>query len=164
MRMVKLSCYALVAMSVAAVAAAGQASAPTPAVKPAHAAKAAAFALPEALMAKEKAIIAAVVAHDKTAFQKELAPDASLVDESGYVSVADFLGAFDKMKAESATPSDMKVIVLNPNTALVTYKLDQKGSFDGHPWPPVVYATTTWVNHGGAWHAAFHQESTAAAH
>ena len=87
-----------------------------------------------------------------------------MVDEAGYVSLADFLGAFDKMKAESATPSDMKVIVLNPNTALVTYKLDQKGSFDGHPWPPLVYATTTWVNHGSTWKAAFHQESTAATH
>ena len=164
MRIIKLFSYAIVVMSVAAGAAAGQAASPKPAVNPSHAAKAAAFALTDALMAKEKAIIAAVVGHDKTAFQKELTADAWLVDEAGYASVADFLGAFDKMKAESATPSDMKVIMLNPSTALVTYKLDQKGSFDGHPWPPLVYATTTWVNHGGAWHAAFHQESTAASH
>ncbi len=164
MRIIRLFSCALIVLSVAAVAAAGQAAAPKPAVKPSHAAKAAAFALPDALMAKEKAIIAAVLAHDKAAFQKELTADAWLVDEAGYASLTEFLGAFDKMKGESATPSDMKVIVLNPSTALVTYKLDQKGSFDGHPWPPLVYATTTWVNHGGAWHAAFHQESTAAAH
>jgi len=25
-------------------------------------------------------------------------------------------------------------------------------------------AAAAWVNHGGAWHAVFHQESTAAAH
>ena len=164
MRIIKLFSYAIVVMSVAAVAVAGQATAPKPAVKPSHAAKAASSVVSDALMAKEKALIAAVLGHDKATFEKSLTADAWMVDEGGFVSVADFLGAFDKMKAESATPSDMKVTVLNPSTALVTYKMDQKGSFDGHPWPPVVYASTTWVNHGGAWHAAFHQESTAASH
>src|SRR5206468_10519615 len=130
-------------LSVAVLAAAGQAAAP----KASQAVKGAGSALSEALMAKEKAIIAAVVAHDKAAFAKLLATDALMVDESGYMTVADFLQAFDSMKAESATPSDMKVLVLNPTTALVTYKLDQKGSFNGQPWPPLVYATTTWVNH-----------------
>ena len=162
MRMIRLFMCAVVVMSVAAVATAGQADT-TKAGKPAHAAKAASSAVSDALMAKEKAIIAAVLNHDKATFQKELTADSGMVDEGGYMTVTDFLAGFDKLKAESVTASDMKVIVLNPSTALVTYKLDQKGSFDGHPWPPVVYATTTWVNHGGAWHAAFHQESTAAA-
>ena len=160
----RLFSYALVGLCIAAVADAGQATAAKPAVTPSHAAKAASSAVSDALMAKEKVLIAAVLGQDKAAFQKILTADAWMVDEAGYVSAADFLGAFDKLKGETATPSDMKVIMLNPSTALVTYKLDQKGSFDGHPWPPVVYATTTWVNHGGAWHAAFHQESTAAAH
>src|SRR5262245_4321235 len=146
MRIVRLFMYALVVMSAATVAAAGQAAA-AKAAKPAHAAAGAMQAPADALIAKEKAIIAAVLGHDKAAFQKELAPSALLVDETGIVTLTDFLGAFDKMKGESATPSDMKVIMLNASTALVTYKLDQKGSFDGHPWPPVVYATTTWVNH-----------------
>jgi hypothetical protein len=151
-------------MTVAVVSAAGQAPTPNPAAKPAHAANAASSAVTEAIMAKEKAIIAAVLSHDKATFQKDLMPDAVMVDQDGYVSVAAFLSGFDKMKGESATPSDMKVIVLNPATALVTYKLDQKGAFDGRPWPPTVYATTMWVNHGGTWRAAFHQESTAASH
>jgi hypothetical protein len=162
--MVRLVGCAFVAMSMTAMAAAGQDAAPKPAPKAAHAAKPSSSALSDALMAREKAIIAAVLANDKAAFQKELLPDALMVDENGYMTLADFMGVFEKMKGESATPSDMKVIVVNPGTALVTYKLDQKGSFDGHPWPALVYATTMWVNHGGAWHAAFHQESTAASH
>jgi hypothetical protein len=149
----------VVVLSVVAAAAAGQAAAPKVVDV-----KTAAPGLSDALMAKEKAIIAAVLSHDKAAISKSLTPDGWMVDEGGYVSVSDFLQAFDGMKAESATPSDMKVIVLDPNVALVTYKLDQKGSLNGQPWPPLVYATTTWVNHGGTWHAAFHQESTAAKH
>ena len=32
----------------------------------------------------------------------------------------------------------------------------------GQPLPAVTYVTTVWANHGGTWHAVFHQESTAA--
>jgi hypothetical protein len=55
----------------------------------------------------------------------------------------------------------MKVIDIDANSAIVTYKSEQKGSFMGQPMPPVTYITTIWANHGGAWHAIFHQESTA---
>jgi hypothetical protein len=65
---------------------------------------------------------------------------------------------------ESFKTSDMKVVTIGANTALVTYKLDEKGSIMGQPFPPVVYATTIWANHGGTWMAVFHQESTAAKH
>jgi uncharacterized protein DUF4440 len=157
MRMGTLIGCTVLILGVTVAGASGQATAPK-----APAAKSAAPALAQTLMAKEKAIISAVLAHDKAAFEKALSPDALMVDEAGYMSVGDSLKAFDGMKAESAVPSDMKVIMLDANAALVTYKLEQKGTFDGHPWPPLVYATTTWVNHGGAWHAAFHQESTAA--
>ncbi|HMB82233.1 MAG TPA: hypothetical protein VKI43_19290 [Vicinamibacterales bacterium] len=63
---------------------------------------------------------------------------------------------------ESYTMTDMKVATIDANAALVTYKLDEKGSFMGLPFPPVVDATTVWANHGGTWMAVFQQESTAA--
>src|SRR5215467_8381328 len=106
-----IGCTTLV-LSVASIAPAGQAAAP----KVADVKKA--MPVAEALMAKEKALIDAVLAHDKAAFTKALTPDALMVDESGYVSTADFLQGFESLKAESATASDMKVIILNPNVAL----------------------------------------------
>ena len=48
--------------------------------------------------------------------------------------------------------------------SIVTYKAEQKGTFMGQPLPPLVYVSTIWANHGGTWHAVFHQESTAAKH
>ncbi len=60
------------------------------------------------------------------------------------------------------TASDMKVLDVNANSQIVMYKLDQMGSCMGQPLPPVVYASTVWVNQGGTWQAVFHQESTAA--
>ena len=56
----------------------------------------------------------------------------------------------------------MKVVNIDANAALVTYKVDEKVSMMGQPFPPVVYSSTVWANHGGTWMAVFHQESTAA--
>lgn len=56
----------------------------------------------------------------------------------------------------------MKVIPIDANAAIVTYKLDQKGSYMGQTFPPTTYATTVWMNKGGKWWAIYHQESAAA--
>jgi hypothetical protein len=51
------------------------------------------------------------------------------------------------------TASDMKVMDVNATTKIVAYKLDQKGTFMGMPFPPTVYASTVWVNQAapGRW-------------
>ena len=114
------------------------------------------------LIAQEKVLLESVVKHDVKAFSALIAPGAGSVDEGGYMAVADFIKVFDQTKLDVQTPTDIKVISLGPTAAVVTYTLNQKGTFQGQPVPPTVYATTTWVNRGGKWLAMFHQESTAA--
>lgn len=114
------------------------------------------------LIAQEKVLLDSVVKHDVKAFSALIAPGAGSVDEGGYMPVADFIKIFDQAKLDSQTPSDIKVLSLGPTAAVVSYTLTQKGTFQGQPVPPMVYATTTWVNRGGKWLAMFHQESTAA--
>jgi hypothetical protein len=119
----------------------------------------------DALMQRERALLQAVEKKDWTAFKKYVSADGWTIDENGAMSVADFLKMTTDPKFDlmvQMTASDMKVIDVDANSKLVTYKLDQKGSFMGQPFPPVAYATTVWVNHGGTWQALFHQESTAA--
>jgi hypothetical protein len=120
---------------------------------------------PDMLMKREQAMLTAVEKKDWTAFNQLTLPTGWNVDENGAMSVADFL----KMTADpkfdlnvKMTASDMKVMDVNATTKIVTYKLDQKGTFMGTPFPPTVYASTVWVNQGGTWKAAFHQESKAA--
>ncbi len=74
----------------------------------------------------------------------------------------DLIKALNDLKLDSVKASEMKVLSMSATVSLVTYRMDQKGSFQGQPFPPVVYATTVWVNQSGTWHAMFHQESTAA--
>jgi len=114
------------------------------------------------LIAQEKVLLESVVKHDVKAFSALIAPGAGSVDEGGYMAVAEFIKMFDQAKIDIQTPTDIKVISLGPTAAVVTYTLNQKGTFQGQPVPPTVYATTTWVNRGGKWLAMFHQESTAA--
>jgi len=117
------------------------------------------------LMEREKAMLVSLEKKDWPAFKKYVKPGTWSVDQSGYMSIDEFLKMAQDPKNAltiSMTASDMKVVDVNATTKIVTYKLDQKGSFMGEAFPPVVYASTVWSNSGGTWTAVFHQESTAA--
>jgi len=119
----------------------------------------------ETLMHHEEAMLQAVEKKDWTAFKKYVAAEGWNLDENGAMCVADFLKATTDPKFDLSVQmkaSDMKVVKVDANSKLVTYTLEQRGSMMGQPFPPQVYATTVWVNHGGTWKALFHQESTAA--
>jgi hypothetical protein len=119
----------------------------------------------ETLMQRERAMLQSIEKKDWITFKKYVAADSWNLDENGAMSVADFLKATTDPKFDltiQMKASDMKVVNVDANSKLVTYTLEQKGSMMGQPFPPQVYATTVWVNHGGTWKALFHQESTAA--
>jgi hypothetical protein len=125
----------------------------------------AASSVNETLMHHENEMLEQFAKKDFTAFKKRIMPGAWSVDESGYMTVEDLVKQATDPKANlmwSYKVSDMKAVDIDANAKLVTYKIDQKGSMMGQPFPPVVYATTIWANHGGNWMAVFHQESTAA--
>jgi len=120
----------------------------------------------DALMAKEKALLDAVKAKNAKAFSSMVKAGSWSVDENGFMTVDDFIKMLGDpktdIKIEEIKMSDTKVLDIDANTAIVTYKTEQKGSFMGAPLPPVTYVTTIWANQGGTWRAVFHQESTAA--
>jgi hypothetical protein len=55
-----------------------------------------------------------------------------------------------KLTIESYTIDGPKVTWATKDVAILRYKCDLKGSFDGKPFRPV-YATEVWVNRGGKW-------------
>jgi hypothetical protein len=112
------------------------------------------------LMAAENKMLDDLTKHDQAAFFKWVVPGSWSVDETGWMKIDDFRPAWDQLKIESSKTSDMKVISIDASSAIVTYKLEQKGSMAGQPFPPLVYASTVWTQKGGKWLAVFHQEST----
>jgi len=53
----------------------------------------------------------------------------------------------------------VKVVVANDTSAIITYRFTAKGSMMGQPMPSTVLASTTYANRGGKWVAVFHQET-----
>lgn len=68
------------------------------------------------------------------------------------------IATIDKLTIESYTLDDPKVSKVTKDVAILRYKCDLKGSFDGKPFGPV-YATEVWVNHGGKWQIVSYQET-----
>ena len=112
------------------------------------------------LMANEHKVLDALKSKDVAGFSSLVVTDSWNVDENGPMKTADFVKALADLKIESVKTSDMKVLAMSPTVSLVTYKIGPEGLVSRTGVPPVVYATTVWVNNGGAWRAMFHQEST----
>jgi hypothetical protein len=64
----------------------------------------------------------------------------------------------DKLTIEQITIDEPKVTRVTKDVAILTYKCDLKGSYEGRPFKPV-YATEVWVNRGGKWRIISYTET-----
>lgn len=134
---------------------------PTPPFEQA-AAPAGPSALDRALIANENKIVDAIVKKDKATLKSLISPDGGVFGSDGFATHADFLTSIDQLTIKSFKISDEKVIWVDPNTAVLTYKWTGSGSYNGQPIPATVYSSTVWAKKGDKWVAVFHQESEAA--
>ena len=99
---------------------------------------------------------------DVKPFKASLSADSVMVGESGVQ------GKNDAIKDLTSAPcdvksfklSDWKLTMLNSSTALLTYKGAADGTCAGTAIPST-WSSSIWVNRGGKWSAAFHQETPA---
>ena len=77
---------------------------------------------------------------------------------SGPSNLQQDIATIDKLTIESYTLDDPKVSKVTKDVAILRYKCDLKGSFDGKPFKPV-YATEVWVNRGGKWQIISYTET-----
>ena len=68
------------------------------------------------------------------------------------------IATIDKLTIEAYTLDDPKVLKVTKDVAILRYKCDLKGSFDGKPLRPI-YATEVWVNRGGKWQIVSYSET-----
>jgi hypothetical protein len=68
------------------------------------------------------------------------------------------IDTIDKLTIEAYTIDDPKVSWVTKDVAILRYKCNLKGSYDGKPFAPV-YATEVWVNRGGRWQIVSYQET-----
>ncbi len=76
--------------------------------------------------------------------------DYAAFTQAGPSNLQQDIATIGKLTIESYTLDDPKVSKATKDVAILRYKCDLKGSFEGKPFK-AVYATEVWVNRGGKW-------------
>jgi hypothetical protein len=119
-------------------------------------------ALDRAIIANENKIVDAIMKKDKVTLKSLIAADGGVSGSEGFATHADFLASIDQLTIKSFKISDEKVVWVDPNTAVLTYKFTGSATHNGQPLPASTYSSTVWTKRGDKWVAVFHQESEAA--
>jgi hypothetical protein len=77
---------------------------------------------------------------------------------TGASNLKEDIATIDKLTIEHYSIDDPKVSWVTKDVAILRYKCELKGSYDGKPFAPV-YATEVWVNRGGRWQIVSYQET-----
>jgi Domain of unknown function (DUF4440) len=135
---------------------------PTPEASPSPAAKPAMSRaqIRGRIIATEKKLWEAWKNKDAKPFKANLAADSVMISETGVAGKADIVKEIASMPCEvkSFELSDFKTTFLNSGTVLLTYKGVADGACAGTALPSV-WASSVYVNRGGRWLAASHQET-----
>jgi hypothetical protein len=84
--------------------------------------------------------------------------DYAAYTQAGPSNLKQDIDTIEKLTIESFTIDEPKVTWATKDVAILRYKCDLKGSFDGKPFKPV-YATEVWVKRGGKWRILSYQET-----
>lgn len=101
----------------------------------------------EAYKSKNVAAIKALTAEDYVSYT-----------QAGPSNLKQDVETIGKLTIESFSIDEPKVTWATKDVAILRYKCNLKGSFDGKPFKPV-YATEVWVNRGGKWRIVSYQET-----
>ena len=110
-------------------------------------------------IAKEKAIWDAIKTKDYAGFEGMLADDFMEALPDGVMDRAGSLAGVKQFEPSEINFSDWKFLSIDKDLFLVVYTVSVKGKFAGEEVPSdPVRSSSVWVNRGGKWLGAFHQE------
>jgi hypothetical protein len=116
--------------------------------------------LEETIISMEKRAWEAVKARDTKAFSDLFAADGLMADSMGFSTREGFFKTLPDLTINEYTLSDLKVMMIDKDSALITYKAEVKGSFKGQAFPPnPAYVSSIWTKRNGKWIAIYHQET-----
>ena len=115
------------------------------------------------IVATEKKLWEAWKAKNIKVFNTYLSADSVMIGDAGVANKTESLKELEGLSCEikSYDLSDIKVVFLNGDAALMTYKATQDGTCGGTAIPSAVWASSAYVKRGGKWFAASHQETPA---
>jgi hypothetical protein len=111
------------------------------------------------LIDRENALWEIVKNKQVDAFRKYYADNYSGVSSDGVTDINLEVECVRIVDLKEYSLSDTKVVFPNKATAVLTYKVTVRGSFQGQDISGVYYASSVWVNQGGKWLAILHTEA-----
>ncbi len=110
-------------------------------------------------VAKEKAIWEAIKNKDYDAFAAMLADEQVEVLDIGVLDKAGSIAGVKELEISEVSFSDWKLLPIDKDAVVLTYKVDYKGKYKGRAFPPASSrSSSAWVHRGGKWVAMYHQE------
>lgn len=114
--------------------------------------------LDQMIINKSKEVWEAYKSRNIAAIKALTGEDYVAYTQAGPSNLQQDIATIDKLTIESYSIDDPKVSKATKDVAILRYKCDLKGSFDGKPFTPV-YATEVWVNRGGKWQIVSYTET-----
>ena len=146
-------CFASLALGQAATPSPSPSASPKPAMTKAQSQK--------MIIATERKLWEGWKNKDVKPFKAYLSADSVMIGDAGVATKTEGIKELETMACEvkSYELSDIKVMFLNSDAALMTYKATQDATCGGQAAPPAVWASSAYVKRGGKWFAASHQET-----
>lgn len=118
----------------------------------------------ETLITMERQLWEAWKNKDASTYQRLLSEDSIGVGVSGMSNRADIIRVASRNDCEvrSYSLENFQVVMLDTNTAILSYRGIQDATCGGSEIPTQVWASTVFVRRGGRWQVAFHQETPSA--
>jgi hypothetical protein len=108
------------------------------------------------IIAREKATWQSYVDKRADDFKKLVSPDLVAINANGVTNLRDELDTMSKSEIKPVAFNDMKVVMPDANTAIVTCQAKMDASFRGTDISGVYNAATIWRMTNGEWRAVFH--------
>ena len=100
--------------------------------------------------------------HDKSVFEKLLAPDLVYIAFNGWVfNQQQLLSKMQYVDVAHYQMANMKVRRIGDLAAVVTYDLDVNAELGGHGTPSKQYVSSVWVKEKDGWKLLLHQATPA---
>jgi hypothetical protein len=120
--------------------------------------KKAGSSIDEIIIGKSKETWEAYKSRNIAAMKALTAEDYASNSLTGASNLQQDIATIDKLTIENYSLDDPKVSMVTKDVAILRYRCDLKGSYDGKPFKPV-YATEVWVNRGGKWRIISYSET-----
>ena len=110
------------------------------------------------MVANSRAVWEAYKNRDTAAMKALTADEYVAHTQAGPSNLKQDVDTIQKLTIEAFSIDDPKVTWVTKDVAILTYKCNLKGSYEGRAFKPV-YATEVWVNRGGKWRIISYAES-----